>query len=244
MPTPHNEAKKEDIAKIVLTSGDPKRCEYIAKNYLEDARLVNAIRGMTAYTGKYKGKEVTIFPMGIGMASFGVYAYELYKFYDVEIIIRMGTSGTPDPQIDILDTILLDSSYTESNYALIINRDEKTHLAYASERINKLIEETAKEQNIRYKKGCAACSEVFDVYLDEEQYQDMINHLPKDPHIIAVEMEAFALFYIASMFNREAACIVTVVDSRFKPESTVSSKDREQKLDNMIKLALDTSLKL
>ena len=149
MPTPHNEAKKEDIAKIVLTSGDPKRCEYIAKKYLENIKLVNTVRGMTAYTGEYKGKKITIFPMGMGMASLGIYAYELYKFYNVETIIRMGTCGTPNPDIDILDTILLEGSYTESNYALAINRDNKTHIVDACKELNDIIEKTAQEQNIK-----------------------------------------------------------------------------------------------
>ena len=244
MPTPHNEAKKEDIAKIVLTSGDPKRCEYIAKNYLEDARLVNSVRGMTAYTGKYKGKEITVFPMGMGMPSFGIYAYELYKFYDVEVIIRMGTCGTFDENVNILDTIILEGSYTESNFATMFNRDYETHLSNASKKINDIMEEVAKEMNIKYLKGYGSCSEVFDVYLDDEKYQDMINHLPKNLEIKAVEMEAFALFYIANMLNRKAACLLTVVDSRYQKEIIVTSKEREQKLDNMINLALNTSLKL
>ena len=244
MATPHNEAKKEDIAKIVLTSGDPKRCEYIAKNYLENIKLVNTVRGMNAYTGNYKGKRVTVFPMGMGMPSLGIYAYELYNFYDVDVIIRMGTCGTLDPKINILDTILLEGSYTESNFAVAINRDYDTHISYADVGLNKIIEECAKEEKIDYKLGFGNCSEVFDVYLNEEKYQDMIEHLPKDIVFSAVEMEAFALFYIAKMFNKKAACLLTVVDSKFRPNDEVTSEDREKKLDNMIKIALNSSLKL
>ena len=244
MPTPHNEAKKEDIAKIVLTSGDPKRCEYIAKNYLEDIKLVNNVRGMTAYTGYYKGKKVTIFPMGMGMASLGIYAYELFKFYDVDVIIRMGTCGTPSADVDILDTILLEGSFTESNFALSVNRDYETHVVTATNGLNELMEESAVDANILLKKGYGICSEVFDVYLTDEQYQDAMNHVPKDIPMLAVEMEAFALFYIANMFGRKAACILTVVDSRYKKDGIVTSEDREKKLDNMIKIALNTSLKL
>ena len=244
MATPHNEAEKGDIAKIVLTSGDPKRCEYIANKYLTNVKLVNSVRNMTAFTGEYKGKRVTIFPMGIGMPSFGVYAYELYKFYDVDIIIRMGTCGTPCKDVKVLDTILLEASYTESNYAKFVNRDYDTHLAYADKDINNLLEEVAKEEKIDYKKGYGLCTDIFDVYLDEEQYQDMLNHIPKDMPIKAVEMEAFALFYIAKMLNRKAACLVTVVDSRYQSDVVVTSKEREEKLDNMIKIALNASLKL
>ena len=240
----HNEAKKEDIARIVLTSGDPKRCEYIAKTYLDNIKLVNNVRGMTAYTGEYKGKKITIFPMGMGMPSLGIYAYELYKFYDVDIIIRMGTCGTPDKDIKILDTIILEGSYTEGNYALSINRDKETHFIQSDNSINKIIEETAIEEKINYKKGLGICSEVFDVYLSEEKYQDMINNLPKDKRFIATEMEAFALFYIAKMLGKKAACILNVVDSRYKPEITISSEEREKKLNKMIELALKSSLKL
>ncbi len=244
MATPHNEASKKDIAKIVLTAGDPKRCEYIAKKYLTNPKLVNNVRGMTAYTGNYKGKRVTIFPMGIGMESLGVYAYELYKFYDVEVIIRMGTCGTPNPDVDLLDIILLEGSYTEGNYATAINRDYETHLVYSNKKINKIIEQTAKEMNIDYKKGLGICSQVFDVYLSESKYKDTIEHLPKDKEFLAVEMEAFALFYIARMLGKKAACILTVVDSKFKPDILISSKMRETELDNMIEIALNTSLKL
>ena len=244
MATPHNEAKKEDIAKIVITAGDPKRCEYIAKKYLKDANLINSVRGMTAYTGTYKGKRITVFPMGMGMPSLGIYAYELFKFYDVDTIIRVGTAGTPDKDMEILETVILEGSYTESNYALAINRDEQTHLSYADEGLTNLIEETAKENNITYKKGYGFCSEVFDVYLNEEHYQDMIHHFPTDIPILAVEMEAFALFYIAKMLNKKAACLVTVVDSRYRPETMIASEERENKLDNMIEIALNTSLKL
>ncbi len=244
MPTPHNEAKKEDIAKIVLTSGDPKRCEYIAKKYLQNIKLVNNVRGMTAYTGDYKGKKLTIFPMGMGMPSLGIYAYELYKFYDVDTIIRMGTCGTPSKDVDILDTIILEGSYTEGNYARSINRDYNTHISYATQSINEIIEETAKKEGINYKKGYGVCSDVFDVYLNEEQYNDMVNQFPKDLNLLAVEMEAFALFYIANMLNKKAACIVSVVDSRFKPDKIVTSEEREHNLNKMIELALETSLKL
>lgn len=244
MPTAHNEAQKQDIAKIVLTSGDPKRCEYIAKKYLKEIKLVNSVRGMTAYTGKYKGKEITVFPSGMGMPSMGIYAYELYHFYDVETIIRIGTCGTHKEEIEILDTILLEGSYTESNYALAINRDNETHLSYANEFLNQKIEEVATEIKINCKKGLGLCTEVFDVYLNEEKYNNMYQSLPKELNLIAAEMEAFALFYIAKMLNKQAACLLTVVDAKHKQDVVITSMEREQKLDNMIVLALETSLKL
>ncbi len=242
MLTPHIEAKIGEIAPIVITAGDPKRCEYIAKKYLENVQLVNSVRGMTAFTGEYKGKRITVFPVGMGIPSMGIYAYELFRFYQVETIIRIGTSGSMNEECKILDTILLEGSYTESNFALVIQNDAKTHLAYASQKLNDKLEQVAHQKGIDYKKGYGLCNEVFDVYLTDEQYQAMLSRLPKDIHFAAVEMEAFALFYIANMFQKNAACLLTVVDSKYQKDVVVSSEDRENKLDNMIVLALETSL--
>lgn len=244
MATPHIEANMEDIAPIVLTSGDPKRCEFIAKTYLTDIKLVNSVRNMTAYTGYYKNKRLTIFPVGMGMPSMAIYAYELFKFYNVEVIIRMGSCGTPDRDVEIFETILLDSSYTEANFAMLMNRDRDTHLAYANYGLNELIKQVASEKNVRLRTGVGICNDFFDVYLNEEKYQDTLNSLPKDLNYIAVEMEAFALFYIANILGKKAACLLTVVDSRYRPAVIVSSEERESKLNNMIEIALETSLKL
>ena len=126
----------------------------------------------------------------------------------------------------------------------MLNRDEKTHLAYADKSLNESIEKTAKEENLIYKKGFGLCNEVFDVYLSEEQFQEMLERLPKNLNFMATEMEAFALFYIANMLGKKAACLLTLVDSRYQPKKYVSSEERETKLDNMIQIALKTSLKL
>ena len=247
MATAHIESKMEDIAPIVLTSGDPKRCEFIAKTYLKDIKLVNTVRGMTAYTGYYKNKRITIFPAGMGMASMAIYAYELYKFYNVEIIIRMGTCGTSDPNLDLLDLILLETSYTESNFALLMNRDANTQTAYANPELNEKIMETAKNMNLNLKYGDGFCNEFFDVYFDEEKFQDMVNHFPAKSegyNFLAIEMEAFALFYVSNILNKKAACLLTLVDSRYKPATRITSEEREKELNNMIEIALETSLKL
>ena len=113
--TPHNEAKYGEIAKNVLMPGDPLRAKYIADNFLEDCKLINKLRNMYGYTGKYKGVEITVFASGMGMPSMGIYAYELYKFYDVENIIRIGTCGALSPELELLDTILVNDSYTKGN---------------------------------------------------------------------------------------------------------------------------------
>ena len=120
--TAHNEANIGEIAKIVLMPGDPLRAKYIAENFLDDARLVNSVRNIFAYTGRYKGKEITVMASGMGMPSMGIYSYELYKFYGVETIIRIGSCGAYKPDLDVLDIVLIEKSYTEGNFAEEWNR--------------------------------------------------------------------------------------------------------------------------
>ena len=238
--TPHNEAKKEDIAKTVLMPGDPLRAKYIAENFLENARLVNTVRNMLAYTGTYKGKEITVFSHGMGMASMGIYCYELYKFYDVENIIRIGSCGAYSEDLYIFDTILVDKSYTEGNFAYEWN-EKDCHLIESSEFLNEIIESTAKEINIPYIKGNTLCSDCFDGYL--ESIPNLIKRFPKELNIIGAEMEAFALFYMAHYLGRQASCLLTVVDSHYKKQE-ISSEEREKSLNNMITLALESAIKI
>lgn len=236
----HCNAKKEDIAKTVLMPGDPLRAKYIAENFLENARLVNTVRNMLAYTGTYKGKEITVFSHGMGMASMGIYCYELYKFYDVENIIRIGSCGAYSEDLNIFDTILVDKSYTEGNFAYEWN-EKDCNLIESSEFLNVLIESTAKEINIPYIKGNTLCSDCFDGYL--ESIPNLIKRFPKELNIIGAEMEAFALFYMAHYLGRKASCLLTVVDSHYKKQE-ISSEEREKSLNNMITLALESAIKI
>ena len=236
----HCNAKKEDIAKTVLMPGDPLRAKYIAENFLENARLVNTVRNMLAYTGTYKGKEITVFSHGMGMASMGIYCYELYKFYDVENIIRIGSCGAYSEDLNIFDTILVDKSYTEGNFAYEWN-EKDCHLIESSEFLNEIIESTAKEINIPYIKGNTLCSDCFDGYL--ESIPNLIKRFPKELNIIGAEMEAFALFYMAYYLCRQASCLLTVVDSHYKKQE-ISSEEREKSLNNMITLALESAIKI
>lgn len=236
----HCNAKKEDIAKTVLMPGDPLRAKYIAENFLENARLVNTVRNMLAYTGTYKGKEITVFSHGMGMASMGIYCYELYKFYDVENIIRIGSCGAYSEDLNIFDTILVDKSYTEGNFAYEWN-EKDCHLIESSEFLNEIIESTAKEINIPYIKGNTLCSDCFDGYL--ESIPNLIKRFPKELNIIGAEMEAFALFYMAHYLGRQASCLLTVVDSHYKKQE-ISSEEREKSLNNMITLALESAIKV
>lgn len=238
--TPHNEAKKEDIAKIVIMPGDPLRAKYIAENFLEDAQLVNTIRNMFAYTGFYKGKRLTVMASGMGMPSMGIYAYELYKFYDVQTIIRIGSCGAYVPDLKLFDIVLSDKCFTEGNFALTINNDN-CHIVESNSEINKIIEEAAKENNIALIKGNTVCADFFDVYL--EDFEQFLSRVPKDFNPISAEMEAFALFYTAKMLNKKAACLMSVVDSKYIKD-IATPEQRETGLKEMIKLALESSLKM
>lgn len=234
----HCNAKKEDITKTVLMPGDPLRAKYIAENFLENARLVNTVRNMLAYTGTYKGKEITVFSHGMGMASMGIYCYELYKFYDVENIIRIGSCGAYSEDLNIFDTILVDNSYTEGNFAYEWNSKD-CNLIESSSLLNEIIENVSSKNNIPYVKGNVLCSDCFDGYL--EDVNSLINRFPKDLNIIGAEMESFALFYLAKYLGKKASCLLTVVDSICKKQE-ISSEDREKSLNNMITLALESAI--
>lgn len=234
----HNEAKKEDIEKTVIMTGDPLRAKYIAENFLENEKLVNSIRGMYAYTGMYKGNRITVMAHGMGMASMGIYCYELYKFYDVDTIIRIGSCGAYKDELKLLDTLLVNKVYTESNFAYSYNNEDVKE-AYPTNEINELIEKTAKENGIEYKKTNIFCTDGFDPYITDLDV--LLNRLPKD--ITASEMESFALFYIAKMLNKKAACLLTVVDSLYD-KNKLSAEDRQKSLNDMIKLSLETAIKM
>lgn len=237
--TPHNEAKLEDIASTVLMPGDPLRAKYIADHFLTDVKLINSVRNMYGYTGLYKGKKITVFASGMGMPSMGIYCYELYKFYNVQNIIRIGSCGAYSPDLNIFDTLLVDNSYTEGNFAYALE-GANCHTIQADESLNNIIENCSKELNIPIVKGNVLCSEVFDYYV--KNIDDLISRFPKDLNIIGAEMESFALFYTAKYLNRKAACLLTVVDSHYKNQA-ITAEEREKSLNNMIVLALESALK-
>lgn len=237
--TPHNEANLEDIASTVLMPGDPLRAKYIADNFLTDVKLINSVRNMYGYTGLYKGKKITVFASGMGMPSIGIYCYELYKFYNVQNIIRIGSCGAYSPNLNIFDTLLVDNSYTEGNFAYALE-GANCHTIQADESLNNIIENCSKELNIPIVKGNVLCSEVFDYYV--KNIDDLISRFPKDLNIIGAEMESFALFYTAKYLNRKAACLLTVVDSHYKNQA-ITAEEREKSLNNMIVLSLESALK-
>ena len=236
MGTPHNNAKIGEIAKNVIMPGDPNRAKLIAEKYLQNAKLVSDVRGILAFTGTYKGKEITVMASGMGMPSMGIYCYELYKYYDVDNIIRIGSCGTNNPDLNLFDIILTTEVYTEGNFAYTF-ASKNDHFVKPSEELNSKIINTAKEKNISLSIGHTLCTEIFDEYiLDLQTYKERI---PKNFNPLGTEMEAFALLYTAKALNKNAACLMTVVDSIFK-ESHATSEERENGLNKMIELALES----
>lgn len=230
--TPHINAKKEEIAKTVIMPGDPLRAKHIAETFLTDYKLVNTVRNMYAYTGYYNGKQVTVMGSGMGIPSMGIYSYELYKFYDVENIIRVGTAGAYTTDLNLFDIILVESCYSNSSYAKTQNNSDDKIL-YSTKELNDKIKEAALKENIELKECRVASTEAF--YNETEIPSEMVlNH-----ECMAAEMESFALFQNARYLNKKAACLLTISDNIVTGEST-SSEEREKNLNQMIKIALET----
>ncbi len=240
MPTPHNQAELGEIAKTVIMPGDPLRAQYIAQNFLENVKLVNQVRGMYAYTGTYQGKEITIMASGMGMPSMGIYSYELYKFYEVENIIRIGSCGAYKPELKLFDIILSQKVFSEGNFALTLNNDT-CHIVEANQELNSNIENTAKKTNIPLVIGNTVCTDCFDVYMTN--VNEFLARVPQDFNPISAEMEAFALFYVAKLLNKKASCLMSVVDSKYIKD-IATAEERQNGLNNMIKLALNTSFNI
>ena len=240
MSTPHNEAKIGDIAKTVIMPGDPLRAKYIAENFLENYKLVNSVRGMCAYTGTYKNKEITVMAHGMGMPSIGIYCYELYKIYGVENIIRIGSCGGYLPELKLFDIVLSEKVFSESNFALTLN-NENCHIVSANNELNNVIAETAEEDNINIHIGNTVCTDCFDLYMTD--VNQFLARVPEGFNPASAEMEAFALFYVAKILNKKASCLMSVVDSKYIKD-VATPEERQTGLNNMIRLALDSSLKI
>lgn len=235
MATPHIESKLEDIAPIVLMPGDPLRAKYIADNFLENVKEVNKVRNMLAYTGEYKGKKVTVFSSGMGIPSIGIYSYELYHFYNVEKIIRIGTCGSFHPDVKLLDVILSKGAFCKTYFNKLLDGGEEDYIE-SSSNLNTMIEQAANREGISIKLGKTITSDVFDVYCDDKE--KFRSNFPKED-FLSVEMEAFGLFYVAKKLGKEAACLMTVVDSLFDKRS-LTSEDRQTSLNEMITIALES----
>lgn len=231
----HINAEKGSIANLVLMPGDPLRAKYIADNFLEEAKEVCNLRNMLGFTGFYKGVKVTVIGSGMGMPSMGIYSWELFHYFNVEKIIRIGTCGVVSPLVNVPELILAEKAHSESNFAYTFDNYDK-NVTYPSKELNEIIKETASKNNIKLHVGDITTMDVFGPYID---YDRVLNRIPKDLDVIGEEMEAFALFHIANHFHKEASCILTAVDSKFS-DIVLSSEDRQNSLNEMIILALES----
>ena len=234
----HINAEKGSISELVLMPGDPLRAKYIAENFLENAIEVCNLRNMLGFTGMYKGVKVSVVGSGMGMPSMGIYSWELFHYFNVKKIIRIGTCGVVNKEVNVPELILSSCAFSESNFAYTFNNYEG-HITYPSKDLNQKIIDTAQELNYKLHVGDVTTMDVFGPYID---YDRVLNRMPKELNVIGEEMEAFGLFHIANHFNREAACILTAVDSKFS-DVVLSGEDREKSLNEMITLALESIIK-
>ncbi|MBQ9730640.1 MAG: purine-nucleoside phosphorylase [Bacilli bacterium] len=232
MSTPHNSARDNAFAKTVLMPGDPLRAKYIAENFLEDVEQVTSVRNMFGYTGTYKGKRVSVMGSGMGMPSIGIYATELFKFYGVENIIRVGSCGSYQENIDLYDVILVQGCCTDSNFAYQYNLKGGTFSAISNFELLHKAYTVAQEKKMPVHVGNVVASDVF--YGEEsdswKRWQKM--------GVLGVEMESYALFAIAARLNKKALTILTVSDSLVSHKET-SSEERERNFNQMIEIALE-----
>lgn len=230
----HIAAKKGEIAKTVLQPGDPLRAKYIADHYLEEVKLVSQTRGIFYFTGKYKGKEISVGASGMGIPSIGIYSYELFTEFDVDTIIRIGTCGAYTTDLKVFDLLNVEFSASEStyaNYAWGIEGDLIAHQGKAFEMIN----ETAEKLDLLIKPTNIHTSDIF------YRKESAIPAIASKYNCSAVEMEAFALFANAQYLGKNAATILTVSDI-IPTHENISADQREKALKPMIELALETAL--
>ena len=229
IPTAHNSAKAGDFAKTVLMPGDPLRAKYIAETYLENPRQVNAVRNMFGYTGTYKGKEISVMGGGMGMPSIGIYSYELFNFYDVDQVIRIGSAGAFQDNIKLMDVVIGMGACTDSNYEYGLPGTFAPIADY--ELLNRAVE-TAKRQGTNVVVGNVLSSDVF--------YNAMsnVNDLWRDMGVLAVEMEAAALYMNAAKAGKKALCMLTISDHLYTGES-LSAEDRQLGFGKMMEIALE-----
>lgn len=236
MPTPHNEAKKGEIAKVVLMCGDPLRAKFIVENFFDDYKLVNSVRNMYCYTGHYKGKEISVAGSGMGIPSMGIYSHELYTEYDVDAIIRVGTAGAYVKEAKVGDIVLALGACSNSNYASQFNL-RGTYSAIATYDLIEKGVEVAKENNFDYHVGNVFSSDIF--YDNDPDYWKRWASLG----VLAVEMESYGLYINAAKLNKKAMTVLSISDSFVTKEST-SSETRQTGFTKMMKLALEVASRL
>ena len=236
MATPHNEASFDEIARIVLMPGDPLRAKYIAEHYLSEAVCFNTVRNMLGYTGYYKGKKISVMGSGMGMASIGIYSYDLFHDYDVEYILRIGSAGAYSDELQLFDMVLAESAWSESTYAKA-QGGETSDVLYPSLKMNACIRKNADKLGKPLHIHRIHSSDVF---YCEDNVDDYIE-INRKHHCTCVDMESFALFHNASVLGRKAACLLTISDS-FPLGEKASPEERQTAFTDMMKVALEACL--
>lgn len=231
IPTAHNNAKAGDFAKTVLMPGDPLRAKYIAETYLENPRQVTAVRNMFGYTGTYKGKEISVMGGGMGMPSIGIYSYELFNFYGVDQIIRIGSAGALQDHIKVMDVVIGMGACTDSNYAYQYGLPGTFAPIADYELMNKAIE-TAKRQGTNVVVGNVLSSDVF------YNADPTVNDRWRSMGVLAVEMEAAALYMNAAKAKKKALCMLTISDHIYTGEA-LCAEDRQLGFGKMMEIALE-----
>lgn len=231
MATPHNAAQKGDIAKTVLMPGDPLRAKYIAEHYLEDVTCFNTVRNMFGYTGTYKGKKVSVMGGGMGMPSIGIYSYELFHFYDVDAVIRIGSAGAISDDIKLRDLVIGMGASTNSNYASQYNLPG-TIAPIADYSLLRKAVEVAEGKGIHVAVGNVLSSDIF--YNDDKT----VNDRWKKMQVLCVEMEAAALYLNAARAGKKALCMLTISDHLYTGEE-LSAEDRQNSFHEMMEVALE-----
>ena len=236
MSTAHiNAAKKGDIAETILLPGDPLRAKYIAETYLDNAKCYNEIRGMLGYTGTYKGVPISVQGSGMGMPSMGIYSYELIKEYGVKNLIRVGSAGSFHEEVKLMDIVVGLSASTDSNWQHTYELPGQYSPCCDFDLLMKL-KETADEQDIRLNVGNIVTCDVF--YEDNPDWWKRWAKMG----VLAVEMEAAALYMNAARLGAKALTIVTISD-HFVTDGRLTAEEREKSFTDMMKLALETAVK-
>ena len=231
VPTPHITAKEGDFAKTVLMPGDPKRAKFIAETFLTDPVLVNDVRGVQGYTGFYRGKRVSVMASGMGMPSIGIYSYELFNFYGVENIIRVGSAGAIHPDLHIRDIAIAQGACTNSNYVSQYKLPGN-FAPIGSYKLLRRAADAAERMGLHYMVGNVLSSDTF--------YDDSMSTLDwKKMGVLAVEMEAAALYMNAARAGKHALCICTISDSIVNDEPPTTAEERQLSFTAMMELALE-----
>ncbi len=231
VPTPHITAKLGDFAETVLMPGDPLRAKFIAENFLRDAVLVNNVRGVNGYTGYYNGKRVSVMASGMGQPSIGIYSYELFNFYDVKNIIRIGSCGSFDPDLHARDIIVAMGACTNGNYAMQYNLPG-TFCPIADFNLVRKASELCEKKGVNYKVGNIFSSDTF--YDDADSGMQWAKM-----GVLGVEMESAALYCNAARAGKSALCICTVSDSFIYPEENTTAEERQNSFTTMMEIALE-----